>query len=125
MRCLCAWRQCLTVERGSNAVFECLATMLFPGTGKQCGVRVPGDNACPGSGGEMRCLCAWDHALSVEQGSNALFVCLATMLDRGAGGAMRCLCAWRLCPVVEHESNAVFVRLATMPDRGAGEQCAV
>ena len=69
MRFLGAWRLCLTVEQG-----------------EQCGVRVPGNCACPGSEEDMRCLRApGDHACPGSRGSNALFVCLATMLVRGAG----------------------------------------
>ena len=83
--CLCAWRLCLTVERGSNGVFGCLATMPVRGAWKQCGVWVPGDYACPWSRKAMRCLSARRQCLTVEQGSNAVFGCLATMFDRGAG----------------------------------------
>ena len=118
MRCLDAWRLCLTVEHESNAVLE------------------------SGAGASLRrllCLCAWRLCLTVERGSNAVFGCLATMPDRGAGEqcgvskrrgrkpaplalfvrlatmlcpwsmkAMRCLSAWRQCLSVEHESNALF-----------------
>ena len=63
MRCLCAWEPCLSVERGSNAVFVCLAAMPDRGAGEQCAVCVPDG-----------------YALTGEQGRNAVFVCLATML---------------------------------------------
>ena len=117
--CLYALLPCLTGERGSNALFVRLATML-----------------CPWSGGAMRCLCAWrlcsvrgareqcgvcapdGHALTGEQGSNALSVRLGTMPDRGAGKQCAVCAPGDHVLSVERGSNAMFVRLTAMPDRG-------
>ena len=74
----------------------------------------------------MRCLCAWrlgsvrgageqcgvgclaTNALSREQGSNALFGCLATMLDRGVGKQCAIWVPGDYAMTVERGSNAVF-----------------
>ena len=55
-----------------------------------------------------------DHALSVEQGSNALFVCLATMPDRGAGEQCGVCVPGDYALSGEQGSNVVFVRLTAM-----------
>ena len=101
MLCLCAWRPCS--DRGAARAQACAA----------CFVCVPGD-----------------HALSREQGSDALFVRLTTMPDRGAGE--RCAVWGPGDHALTGERRgrkpaplALFECLGIMPDRGAGERCAV
>jgi hypothetical protein len=146
--CLRAWGQCLSGERGSNAVFEIgvvarLGRLLCLWAGGQClsGERgsnalfvclgtmlcrrarkqCPGDYACPGSERVMRCLKA-----ARSQDWAACFVCaLGDNACPGSGGAMLCLCAWGQCLSGERKSNALFECLGLMPVCGARKQCAV